>query len=139
MIVEEAAEILEPQLIAIIFPSVEHLILIGDHKQLKPTVTSKLVKEHHLNISLFERLINCGLPYATLGSQCRMRDELADLVCTMKIYGEYRTNEKVNWKAKKSSVLQNATFHPAALCHHISVRQVRKGAGENLVSSQPVF
>ena len=34
MIVEEAAEILEAQLVAVIPPSVQHLIMIGDHEQL---------------------------------------------------------------------------------------------------------
>lgn len=34
VLIEEAAEILEPQLLACLPPSVEHLILIGDHKQL---------------------------------------------------------------------------------------------------------
>ena len=38
MIVEEAAEILEGQLVAVIPSSVQHLIMIGDHKQLKPVV-----------------------------------------------------------------------------------------------------
>lgn len=36
--VEEAAEILETNLLASLTPHVKHLILIGDHKQLKPTV-----------------------------------------------------------------------------------------------------
>ena len=36
--VEEASEILEPQVLAALQPSVQHLILIGDHYQLSPTV-----------------------------------------------------------------------------------------------------
>ena len=34
LIVEEAAEILESQTLSAITPTVEHVILIGDHKQL---------------------------------------------------------------------------------------------------------
>ena len=36
--VEEAAEILESNLLAVLTPHVKHMVLIGDHKQLKPNV-----------------------------------------------------------------------------------------------------
>jgi len=36
--VEEAAEVLESNLLATLTPHVKHLVLIGDHKQLKPQV-----------------------------------------------------------------------------------------------------
>lgn len=99
MIVEEAAEILESQLVAVIPPSVQHLILIGDHKQLKPTVMyNYLARHHNLDVSMFERLINCKLPHQSLGKQCRMRDELAELLRVMKIYETYDTSDKVREK-----------------------------------------
>ena len=101
MIVEEAAEILEGQLVAVIPPSVQHLIMIGDHKQLKPVVHfHRLKKKHHLDLSMFERLVNCNLPYIQLGQQCRMKDEVADLLRELKIYSTLRTNVKVtSWSA----------------------------------------
>ena len=96
MIVEEAAEILEGQLVAVIPPSVQHLIMIGDHKQLKPLVHFyRLRKHHHLDLSMFERLVNCDLPYKQLKFQCRMRNEFADLLRRLQIYEELKTNEKV--------------------------------------------
>ena len=36
--VEEAAEILESNLLAVLTPHVKHMVLIGDHKQLNPHV-----------------------------------------------------------------------------------------------------
>ena len=36
--VEEAAEVLESNLLATLTPHVKHMVLIGDHKQLKPSV-----------------------------------------------------------------------------------------------------
>ena len=106
MIVEEAAEILESQLVAVIPPSVQHLILIGDHKQLKPTVMyNYLARKHNLDVSMFERLINCKLPQQTLGKQCRMRDELAGLMRVMNIYKTYNTSEKV------SSIIKLFSWH----------------------------
>ena len=98
MIVEEAAEILEPQLVAVIASSVQHLIMIGDHKQLRPTVKfHKLEKEKGLDISMFERLVKAGLPQQALGNQCRMRDELAEPLRALKIYKKYDTRAEVCW------------------------------------------
>ena len=95
MIVEEAAEILEGQLVAVIPPSVQHLIMIGDHKQLKPLVHFfRLRKHHYLDVSMFERLVNCNLPFRQLGYQCRMRDEFVDLLRELNLY-ELKTNEEV--------------------------------------------
>ena len=81
LIVEEAAEVLEPQLIATLTQHTQHLILIGDHKQLRPKPTDYLFgKSHKLEISLFERLISNGLPHATLKFQRRMRPEISRIV-----------------------------------------------------------
>ena len=38
VLVEEAAEILESNLLATLTPHVKHLVLLGDHKQLRPNV-----------------------------------------------------------------------------------------------------
>ena len=95
MIVEEAAEILEGQLVAVIPPSVQHLIMIGDHKQLRPLVNFHRLKKHHLDLSMFERLIKCNLLYKQLKFQSRMRDEFADLLRLLKIYEELKTNKEV--------------------------------------------
>jgi superfamily I DNA and/or RNA helicase len=61
VIVEEAGEILESHILTALTPSIEHLILIGDHLQLRPTVAvDSLARKNYLNISLFERLVNNG-------------------------------------------------------------------------------
>ena len=96
MIVEEAAEILEGQLVAVIPPSVQHLIMIGDHKQLKPLVHFHRLKKHNnLDLSMFERLVNCNLLYKQLKFQCRMRDEFANLLRRLQIYDELKTKKEV--------------------------------------------
>ena len=97
MIVEEAAEILEGQLVAVIPPSVQHLIMIGDHKQLRPVVHfHRLKKHHHLDLSMFARLFNCRVPHIQLGFQCRMTDDIVDLLRELKIYSNLKTNHEVN-------------------------------------------
>ena len=79
VIVEEAAEILEPSLIAALNEKVEHLVLIGDHKQLRPKIdTHELRRKFHFDISLMERLISSGnTNFKTLERQCRMRPEFS--------------------------------------------------------------
>ena len=97
MIVEEAAEILEGQLVAVIPRSVQHLIMIGDHMQLRPIVHfMRLRKNHYLDVSMFERLVNCKLPFSQLRYQCRMRDEFVDLLRELNIYKVLKTNQEVN-------------------------------------------
>ena len=81
VIFEEAAEVLEAHVITSLAPSVQQLILIGDHKQLKPKPTCYDLERHYnLDISLFERLIKNGFEHVTLEKQHRMRPEISKLI-----------------------------------------------------------
>ena len=81
IIVEEAAELLEPQLLAVLQPSVQHLIMIGDHEQLRPQVAHhELVRARHFDVSMFERLVENGMLSGTLEMQSRMRPEMVELL-----------------------------------------------------------
>lgn len=78
VIVEEAAEVLEAHLLASLTVACEHFILIGDHQQLRPNpAVYELAKHYHLDVSLFERLINNDFPYRMLKKQHRMRPEIS--------------------------------------------------------------
>ncbi len=85
VLVEEAGEILESHVITALGPQTQQLILIGDHKQLRPKVNNyKLTVEkgegYDLNRSLFERLILKRFPHQTLHQQHRMRPEISTLI-----------------------------------------------------------
>ena len=81
VIVEEAAEVLESHIVSALNAGTQHLILIGDHKQLRPTPNEyDLVVKYKFDISLFERLVRNNLPHTTLEIQHRMRPEIADIV-----------------------------------------------------------
>ena len=81
LIVEEAAEVLESHIIASLSPTIQQLVMIGDHKQLKPKPSNyELVKKYHFDVSLFERLADNKMPCATLEVQHRMRPEIANLL-----------------------------------------------------------
>ena len=82
VIVEEAAEVLEAHIVSALSAGTQHLILIGDHKQLRPKPNEYvLATKYNLSISLFERLVMKEMSQATLEIQHRMRPEIARLVC----------------------------------------------------------
>eukprot|EP00760_Papus_ankaliazontas_P019309 PhM_4_TR18006/c3_g1_i6/m.89065 len=67
VIVEEAAEVLEAHTLSMLTSGVEHLVLIGDHKQLRPKVENHTIARHHgLAVSMMERLVRMGMPFVTL-------------------------------------------------------------------------
>ncbi|KAK2861853.1 hypothetical protein Q5P01_001386 [Channa striata] len=95
VIVEEAAEVLEAHTITTLSRACQHLILIGDHQQLRPSATVyELAKNFHLEMSMFERLVNMQLPYVRLNYQHRMRPEIACLL-TPHIYSELENHPSV--------------------------------------------
>jgi len=81
-LVEEAAETLEAPVTAACFPSLEHLILVGDHQQLRPHTQVKAFEDapFYLNLSLFERLVWNGVEFDTLTRQRRMIPEVRRLL-----------------------------------------------------------
>ena len=94
VIVEEAAEVLEAHIIASLTPGCQHLILIGDHKQLRPTpAVYDLTKRYKLDVSLFERMVYVGIQCEMLNVQHRMRPEIATLM--KHIYDDLENHESV--------------------------------------------
>jgi superfamily I DNA and/or RNA helicase len=75
--------VLEAHILTSLAPSVEHLVLIGDHFQLPPKVeVFELQKESRqgfdLNKSMFERLVEAGtVQHVTLQQQRRMRPAIS--------------------------------------------------------------
>ncbi|XP_019853694.1 PREDICTED: NFX1-type zinc finger-containing protein 1-like [Amphimedon queenslandica] len=95
VIVEEAAEVLESHIVSALNAGTQHLILIGDHKQLRPKPNEyDLAKRLKFEISLFERLLLNNLPHATLLIQHRMRPQISKLVHPS-IYDELIDHETV--------------------------------------------
>jgi len=95
LIVEEAGEVLEAHLLTALLPTIEHVILIGDHQQLRPQIQNWLdlsVESHGggdyaLDVSLFERLVQPRnstdappVPFCSLEIQRRMHPSISDLI-----------------------------------------------------------
>ena len=95
VIVEEAAEILESHVVVSLTEHCKHLILIGDHQQLRPTTADYTIeKKYRLGISLFERLIRNGVHHDALEVQHRMRPEICSLIAPT-IYPNLKNHESV--------------------------------------------
>ncbi|PKY54892.1 P-loop containing nucleoside triphosphate hydrolase protein [Rhizophagus irregularis] len=91
IICEEAGEVLEAHILSALTPSTQHLILIGDHNQLQPSVStyslsmeSQIGEYYQLDKSLFERFVDGNnaitIERTRLLIQRRMRNEISDLI-----------------------------------------------------------
>ncbi|MDE0707694.1 MAG: AAA domain-containing protein [Candidatus Poseidoniales archaeon] len=72
VLLDEATQATEPASLIPLTKGARHLVLVGDHHQLPPTVISRRAEEEGLSRSLFERLIALGAPSTMLTTQYRM-------------------------------------------------------------------
>ncbi|KAM5349087.1 hypothetical protein ACJ41O_008910 [Fusarium nematophilum] len=105
VICEEAAEVQEAHIISALMPGVEHLIQIGDHRQLRPQINSFSLslesssgKMWQLDRSQFERRAvgEPGLrpaPFAQLDVQRRMRPDISRLI--RRVYPHLQDHDSV--------------------------------------------
>jgi hypothetical protein len=103
VIVEEAAEVMEPLLVAALPSSARLLFMAGDHMQLppRPSYYGFTKSDFKLDVSLFRRLVDANLPHGRLRRQNRMHPRLADIVRAVGAYPNegarlgYEDSEKV--------------------------------------------
>ncbi|CCL98536.1 uncharacterized protein FIBRA_00535 [Fibroporia radiculosa] len=102
LMVEEAGQVLEAHVLASLVPSVEHLICIGDPKQLRPTLTnfalsmdSESGKQlYKFDRSMMERLADNELPMSQINVQRRMRPSISHIIRHI-LYPKLEDNELV--------------------------------------------
>uniref|UniRef100_A0AC34FF88 NFX1-type zinc finger-containing protein 1 n=1 Tax=Panagrolaimus sp. ES5 TaxID=591445 RepID=A0AC34FF88_9BILA len=80
VIAEEAAEVLEAHIFTSLTSSCQHLILIGDHQQLRPNIADYKLIDYHFDVSLFEKLVQSGCSHRMLSTQHRMRPEISSMM-----------------------------------------------------------
>lgn len=78
MLIEEAAETREANIISALYPSLQQLILVGDHQQLVPHCDTPGLSSppYNMCVSLFERLVKLHVPFTMLNMQRRMKPTL---------------------------------------------------------------
>ena len=82
VLIEEAAETLEAHVTASCFESLEHLVLVGDHQQLRGHCAVKELEgpPFNLDVSMFERFVLNNIEYSQLTRQRRMRPEIRKII-----------------------------------------------------------
>jgi hypothetical protein len=76
-VVDEAGQATEPSVLNAITRCSRHVVLIGDHRQLPPTVVCREAELGGLALSMFERLALCNVPVIMLNTQYRMHPMIA--------------------------------------------------------------
>ncbi|KAL6903161.1 P-loop containing nucleoside triphosphate hydrolase protein [Trichoderma evansii] len=114
VLVEEAGEILEAHVITSLSPSVKQLILIGDHKQLRPKINSYNLsvekgEGYDLNVSLFERLIRQGHEFTTLQEQHRSHPDISQF-SRLLAYEELKDMPKTHNREKIRGLRERVVF-----------------------------
>ena len=107
---EEAAAVLESSIVAAFTSSTKHLVMIGDHVQLRPKVNEyNIATQHGFEISLFERLIRMGCPFVRLTTQRRMHPEVCELI-TPSIYKTLTNDPSVSLYPVISGIAHRVVF-----------------------------
>ncbi|KIJ58232.1 hypothetical protein HYDPIDRAFT_34380 [Hydnomerulius pinastri MD-312] len=143
LLVEEAGEILESHVLTALGPSIDQMILIGDHKQLRPKVNSyQLTVEKgdgfDLNRSLFERLVLKGFPHETLSTQHRMRPEISAFIREL-TYPELVDAPTTRNRPDIRGVLKNVIFIDHSHPEDEDSRIADRGDGSSTSSKQNTY
>ncbi|CAK0889001.1 unnamed protein product [Prorocentrum cordatum] len=78
VLIDEAGQVTEPlTLLPLVRPGLHQAVLVGDHRQLPPTVVCKKAERKGLKTPLFERLVKRGVAPALLDVQFRMHPVIA--------------------------------------------------------------
>ena len=77
VIIDEATQLVEASTAILLSPTLECLVLVGDDKQLPPTVISNLAKSRGYGVSLFDRLLHNKFPTTLLNTQYRMHPSIS--------------------------------------------------------------
>ncbi|KAI3547081.1 ATPase [Colletotrichum filicis] len=131
VLVEEAGEILEAHVLTALHSDTKQLLLIGDHKQLRPKINNYALSVEKgdgfdLNRSLFERLILQEHDHVTLRKQHRMHPDISDLVRKM-TYPDLLDGDKTKDRKPPKGFQGRASFvnhsHPEDLAGDITDRR----------------
>lgn len=82
MLIEEAAETWEANIVSALYGSLQQLVLVGDHQQLAPHCdTPALARDpYNMRVSMFERLVKLKMPFTVLNMQRRMIPSLREIL-----------------------------------------------------------
>lgn len=120
VVIEEAAEVLESHVLTSLTKDCQHLILIGDHQQLRPsTADYNMEKNMKLGISLFERMVMNKLDVSVLGKFYLLPVIISYRICnaynffdwTFVLPIENCSTDKMDASKKICESLENGALH----------------------------
>ncbi len=78
VLIDEATQATEPAALVPLVKGARQVVMVGDHRQLPPTVISKMAEQGGLGRSLFERLVDMGIVPNLLNTQYRMHPSISE-------------------------------------------------------------
>ncbi|CAC5405137.1 unnamed protein product [Mytilus coruscus] len=119
LIIDESGMCSEPStIVPIIATSAKQIVLIGDHKQLRPIITCKEAARLGLGTSLFERYSRNHLYKTMLKEQYRMHPKICEFPSKHFYDGELRTHPGVGTSPKLQMWPHTIDGHcPHVFCH----------------------
>jgi len=79
LIIDEATQARELDVLIALQQCAKVCIMVGDHKQLRPTINSVVAEKRGMGISLFEQLVNAGQKPLLLDTQYRMHPHISEM------------------------------------------------------------
>lgn len=113
-IVDESAQIPEPQTWIALVQGAQSVVLAGDPRQLPPTVLSRAAGQTGLDVTLFDRLVHNGLSPLLLDVQYRMHPSIVEVPSALFYHGKLTTGVSaasrpaipgVNWPVPDVNVI----------------------------------
>ncbi|KAL3140547.1 hypothetical protein ABBQ32_005126 [Trebouxia sp. C0010 RCD-2024] len=108
VVIDEAAQAVEPAILVPLVQGVKQVFLVGDPVQLPATVISKRAVAHGYDVSLFKRLQTAGYPVQVLDTQYRMHPDICRFPSNQFYDGSVKTGTGVEeatrrpWHAQKA-------------------------------------
>lgn len=131
VIVDEATQALEPEIIVCILKGANHLVLVGDKHQLGSMVASSKAKSLGLDNSMIERFEDISVPYTMLSTQYRMDPSISSFSNTTFYDGKIKDYYE-------SRTFNNFTFPRPAnrslFMYHVGSKEELSGNGASYVN-----
>ena len=131
VVVDEATQALEPEIIMCILKGAKHLVLVGDRNQLGSMVSSNKAKNLGLSNSMFERFEDIMVPSQMLSPQYRMDPMIASFSNSM-FYGNLIENfypSRNYYNFEFPDPIEDSIFF-----YHISSTEEISGSGSSYVN-----
>jgi len=88
VLIDEATQATEPATLVPLVRGARQVVMVGDHRQLPPTVISRKAGQEGLARSLFERLVDMGVSTNLLDTQYRMHPSISEFPNSQFYHGE---------------------------------------------------